>query len=106
MQEHLFTSADSVVHFVFGVRYTKDIFYTDILDTWKNIYPNFSYEIYLSQEDCPDTNRGYVTSVLTTEKIARGEEFYICGSPAMVRDAREILTGGGIEKLSIFFEQY
>jgi ferredoxin-NADP reductase len=38
--------------------------------------------------------------------IKQFEEFYLCGSPAMVKDAREKLEKLGIPKEKVFFEQY
>lgn len=47
-----------------------------------------------------------MTDWITSENISKYEEFYICGSPAMVKGAREKLEELGIEKEKIFFEQY
>jgi len=92
--------------FIFGVRTTSDVFYIDELNRMKKEYPMFDYQIFLSQEDSEKTVRGRVTDFLTPENLAPYEEFYLCGSPAMVKDSREKLEGNGIEKEKIFFEQY
>jgi ferredoxin-NADP reductase len=34
------------------------------------------------------------------------EEFYLCGSPAMVKSAREKLEALGVAKEDIFWEQF
>jgi NAD(P)H-flavin reductase len=47
-----------------------------------------------------------VTDWITEENIASFQEFYICGSPAMVKSAREKLEALGVKKESIFFEPY
>ncbi len=92
--------------FIFGIRTKSDIFYTEKLNQMKEQYPMFDYRIYLSQEDVKDTLLGRVTDFLITENITPYGEFYICGSPAMVKDTREKLERCGIEKEKVFFEQF
>lgn len=92
--------------FLFGVRTSADIFYIDELNRMKHMYPLFDYRIYLSQEDAENTVRGRVTDFLTKENVSSYGEFYLCGSPAMVKDAREKLEASGVEKEKVFFEQY
>lgn len=75
-------------HFIFGVREQRDSFYLEELERIKSTYPLFDYHIYLSQEDSTETIRGRVTDFLVPENIVPYEEFYLCGSPAMVGDAR------------------
>jgi NAD(P)H-flavin reductase len=72
----------------------------------KKEYPMFDYQIFLSQEDSENTVRGRVTDFITEENLAPYGEFYLCGSPVMVKDAREKLEANGIEKEKILFEQY
>ncbi|MDD2917192.1 MAG: FAD-dependent oxidoreductase [Candidatus Gracilibacteria bacterium] len=94
------------LRYIFGIRTASDIFYVDELNRMKQAYPSFDYQIYLSQEDSENTLRGRVTDFLTKENIAPYGEFYLCGSPAMVKDARMRLEECGIDKEQIFFEQY
>jgi len=75
-------------HFIFGVREQRDSFYLEELERIKSVYPLFDYHIYLSQEDSTGTIHGRVTDFLTRENTVSYEEFYLCGSPAMVGDAR------------------
>lgn len=93
-------------HFVFGVREEKDMFYDKEISDLQSALPNLSVSYYLSRADKEGTHRGYVTDFLTTENIANFEEFYICGSPVMVKDTREKLAALGIPKEKIFFEQF
>lgn len=92
--------------FIFGIRKQKDSFYLKELERIKSVYPLFNYHIYLSQEDSIETIRGRVTDFLTRENIVSYEEFYLCGSPAMVGDARARLEELWVSKEQIFFEQY
>jgi ferredoxin-NADP reductase len=47
-----------------------------------------------------------VTDWISPENIAPYEEFYVCGSPAMVKSAREKLDALGIAKENILWEQF
>jgi ferredoxin-NADP reductase len=40
------------------------------------------------------------------QNLEQYEEYYICGSPAMVKGAREKLEALGIAKEDIFWEQF
>lgn len=100
------------VAFIFGVRNGIDSFYTsEILDIGAR-FTDFEYRSYFSRE--PDfwddalhhQYSGYVTDALTPELISAYEEYYICGSPAMVKSAREILESLGIPKSDIHWEQF
>lgn len=88
------------------MRTVSDVFYTEELDRMKTVYPLFDYRIFLSQEDSENTTHGRVTDFLTIENIAPYGEFYLCGSPAMVKDARSKLEELGASKEKVFFEQY
>lgn len=94
------------MHFIFWVRHLEDIFYEDILFQFTKEYSNFSYWLYLSREDNKNYYKWYVTDYLIKENISNYEEFYICGSPKMVDDARNKLEILWISKENIFFEQY
>lgn len=82
------SGSDVKSHFIFGVREQRDSFYLEELERIQKKYPTFSFELYLSQEDSTETTRGRVTDFLVPENVIPYEEFYLCGSPAMVGDAR------------------
>jgi ferredoxin-NADP reductase len=95
------------LHFVFGVRSQSDIFYHHELNTMIGDHANLSFTQYLSKPiDQGEHQAGYVTDYLTPENIAQYQTFSICGSPAMVKNAREILESAGVSKDRIKFEQY
>lgn len=100
------TELETSLLFIFGVRNVSDVFYIDELNRMKVQYPMFDYRIFLSQEDAKETVRGRVTDFLTRENISSYGEFYLCGSPAMVKDAREKFEGLSVAKEKVFFEQY
>jgi ferredoxin-NADP reductase len=103
------------ITFVFGVRNIEDSFYdTEImgLSEWFSDFQSVSYfsrALDLStkiQKPKAKNLSGYVTDWITTENIAPYAEFYICGSPAMVKSAREKLEALGVESERVFWEQF
>ncbi len=92
--------------FIFGVRNVSDMFYQEEFKRLSASYSHFSFSQFLSQDTLEGTKKGYVTDCLTPEYISQFHEFYICGSPVMVKSVRETLTNLGIPKESIKFEQY
>lgn len=96
----------SKTEFVFGVRTTDDIFYRSEFERLTAKSSNFSFVQFLSQDASENARKGYVTDILTAEYVAQFSEFYICGSPAMVKSARAKLAELGVQKEYIKFEQY
>lgn len=103
LEERNFTAK---TEFVFGVREMTDMFYQSEFERLTSMYSHFSFTQFLSQDDTDTTQKGYVTEALTSEYVSQFQEFYICGSPVMVKSVREALTTLGIPKESIKFEQY
>ncbi|MDD2693652.1 MAG: FAD-dependent oxidoreductase [Candidatus Gracilibacteria bacterium] len=103
------------IAFIFGVRNFSDDFYqTEIAELGKQ-FEQFQHVHYFSRETefSPDHQTqntkyqsGYVTDWIVPENISGYEEFYLCGSPAMVKSAREELEALGATKEQIFFEQF
>ncbi len=93
------------VAFLYGVREEQDFFYLDEMNLLKETL-DLSFLPYLSREDQNYATRGYVTDWITEENIIPYKEFYLCGSPTMVKDARGKLETLGIIKEQIFWEQY
>jgi len=88
------------IHLVFGVRYEKDIFWTNRLDELQKKYQNFTYSITLSQpEDSWSGLRGRVTEHLPAD--TSDLHAFLCGSAEMVKTVREMLMtqGTGVQKI-------
>lgn len=98
---------ESELRLLFGVRSEEDLFWVERLQTLKEKYINFSYEIALSQ---PKPNgawsglRGRVTEHLLHHLVSH--KFYICGNAAMIKDVREMLIKNGVEAKAIHFEVF
>lgn len=100
------------ISFIFGVREEKDIFYNEIVQEWAQKYPNFAFHFCLSQPENTlslEYFHGRVTDYIQSHPtlyILQEAIYSICGSPAMVKEIREILQQTGIDEKKIFFEQY
>lgn len=93
------------VAFLYGVREECDFFYLEEMNAFKEKL-DLTLLPYLSRDDQEYATRGYVTDWINQENITPYEEFYLCGSPTMVKDAREKLETLGVQKEQIFWEQY
>lgn len=93
------------VRLLFGVRSEDDIFWTERFKNLKIQYPNFHYDITLSQ---PKLDGGWaglqgrVTEHMLHHLI--NHNFFLCGNAAMVKDVRDILLKNGIDGKAIHFE--
>ena len=103
------------IAFVFWVRNLEDSFYESEILELSQSFEDFEYVQYFSRvSDFSTKNQilnteyssWYVTDWLTPERVAEYKEYYICGSPAMVKSAREKLEALGVTKDKIFWEQY
>ena len=100
------------VLFDFWVRGFADAFYEDEISEIGKQFETFEYVQYFSRESSFEWDidhlqkTGYVTDWITEESVKWYEEYYICGSPAMVKSAREKLEALGIEKSDILWEQF
>lgn len=99
--------------FIFWVRSIADAFYESEIAGLGREFGNFTYIQYFSREDnlasqitSHELRDGYVTDWITRENISEYDEYYICGSPAMVKNAREKLETLGVLASQIFFEQF
>ncbi|PIR04106.1 MAG: hypothetical protein COV59_02895 [Candidatus Magasanikbacteria bacterium CG11_big_fil_rev_8_21_14_0_20_39_34] len=91
------------IELLFGVRNENDIFFQERLKKLQDTFPNFRYNIALSQ---PETEwsglRGRVTEHLLHDLV--DHSYYICGNPHMVKDVRSTLIENGVDSKSILFE--
>lgn len=96
----------SKMAFAFGVRSIEDVFYEDEISALSGRLSECVLRRYLSRSEASGFEKGYVTDFLTPETVAQYREFYLCGSPSMVKDARAKLSELGVLKENVFFEQY
>jgi len=96
----------SKIYLLFGIRYEEDIFYIKELEELSNKYTNFSFDFTLSRpSENWKGNSGRVSAHLPS-KITdkKNNQFYLCGSPDMVKDIRKLLIDSDIDMKNIKFE--
>ncbi len=87
-------------------REEKDLYYIDQFNEFKNKYPNFEFEIFLSHEEHNIYNNWRVTSFLIKENVSKFDEFYVCWNPYMVDDSIKILQNFWVNDENIIREKY
>ncbi len=93
------------INLLFGVRSEKDIFWNDRLSLLEEKYSNFSYQICLSQPTGDwGGNCGRVTEHM--KDIDNASHFFLCGSPDMVIQVKEMLAGAKVDQKQIHFEVF
>lgn len=96
------------MHLVWGFRYEKDIFYTELLDSISKKYSSFTYTITISRPEPTWTGHsGRVTEWIEkniTEPLAA--QVYICGVGDMVLDTAALCEKIGMLKEDVHFERY
>lgn len=86
--------------FWYGARSRQELFYVDYFEGLARRFPNFRFELALS-EPVPDDrwtgHVGFIPDVLERDYLAghpqpAAVEYYLCGPPAMVEAARQMLA--------------
>jgi len=91
---------------LFWIRTKADIFYSKEFKVLSEKYPNFTYIIYLSQQESEWTTKWYVTEFMVQKNIENFEQSYICGAPWMIDSAVEKLIEAWMDEKNIFTEKY
>ncbi|TSC63876.1 MAG: Na+-transporting NADH:ubiquinone oxidoreductase subunit F [Parcubacteria group bacterium Gr01-1014_106] len=111
MIQALYAHADASarpITLTFGNRTVGDILYHEEWRALEARVSAFRYLPTLSQSSAEWTGlRGRVTDVLPVRKAElAGRVFFLCGSPAMVDDTRNVLAQLGVPERDIHFEKF
>jgi ferredoxin-NADP reductase len=99
----VYKKTDKEIRLLFGLRFEDDFFWLDKLDALSKQFDQFSYQCTISRPTNTWTGfSGRVTDHLDYYNILC--DFYICGSPNMVKDVRAILNKRGVRPKQIHFE--
>lgn len=90
------------IHVLFGVRHETDVFWQEHLDALDKHFENFSYAVTLSRPD--ESWNGHKGRVTDHIKTIDNAKYYMCGSPDMVKEVRNILLNQKIDPRAIHFE--
>lgn len=111
---HTLKERDRKVSFWYGGRSSKEVFYTDHFRAIEKEFPNFQYNIALS-EPLPEDNwtgyTGFIHNVLFENYLKHHEapedvEYYICGPPMMNAAVFKMLDELGVPPENIAFDDF
>ncbi|MAT69373.1 MAG: NADH:ubiquinone reductase (Na(+)-transporting) subunit F [Planctomycetaceae bacterium] len=102
------------VSFWYGGRSKRELFYVDEFREIEKEFPNFKFNIALSEplpEDNWDGYVGFIHQVLHDEYLAKHPapediEYYICGPPMMNAAVFKMLDSLGVEKENIAYDDF
>jgi Na+-transporting NADH:ubiquinone oxidoreductase subunit F len=102
------------VSFWYGARSLKEMFYEDDYNQIAKEFPNFTWNIALSEpqpEDNWEGYKGFIHQVLYENYLQHHEdptevEYYLCGPPMMIDAATAMLDSIGVEKDMIRYDSF
>jgi NAD(P)H-flavin reductase len=91
-----------------GMRFEKDVFWTDKFEELSGLYPNFKFDLVLSKpEEYWQKCKGHVNDCIEKHlPDLGGWEAYLCGSKAMVEGMKETLKAKNMSDDNIHFEKF
>ncbi len=102
------------VSYWYGARSMREIFYEDDFRKIEKEFPNFTFEIALS-EPLPEDNwtgyKGFIHQVVLDNYLNQHEapediEYYLCGPPMMLSAVQKMLDNLGVSKENIAFDDF
>ena len=119
MRSHLFHLFHTLktgrkVSFWYGARSLREMFYDDEFKKIEKEFPNFTYNVALSEpleEDNWTGPTGFIHQVLANNYLLEHEdptevEYYMCGPPPMIAAVEGMLDTLGVEKEMIAFDSF
>ncbi len=111
---HTMKERDRKVSFWYGGRSSREIFYTEHFRTIENEFPNFQYNIALSEPLAEDNWTGYTGFIhnilfenyLKNHPEPEDLEYYICGPPMMNAAVFKMLDELGVPPENIAFDDF
>jgi Na+-transporting NADH:ubiquinone oxidoreductase subunit F len=119
LRSHIFElfkerKTDRKVTYWYGGRSTRELFYVDEFRKIEEQFPNFKFNIALS-DPLPSDNwtgyKGFIHQVLHDEYLKNHPspediEYYICGPPMMLQAVLKMLDNLGVEPENIAFDDF
>ena len=119
LRSHIFQlfkglKTDRKVSYWYGGRSRRELFYEDEFRQIEKDFPNFQFNIALSDplpEDNWDGYKGFIHQVLLDEYLKDHQapedvEYYICGPPMMLQAVLKTLDDLGVESENIMFDDF
>ncbi len=119
MRSHIFDlfhtkKTDRKVSFWYGARSKREMFYDEDFKDIVDRFPNFNYNVGLS-DALPEDNwtgyKGFIHQVLFENYLKNHPdpteiEYYLCGPPMMISAVTKMLDELGVEKEMIAFDEF
>ncbi len=113
LKEWINTGAKQETMLFFGIKDHTNLAYEDVFRSWEKLYPTFRFFPCLSRDaDFTDEKTFFNGRVLDVfnrtigEKQASLYDFYICGTPEMVKNTVSYLKGTDVDLKNIHFELF
>ena len=119
MRSHLFHLFQTLktgrkVSFWYGARSVREMFYDDHFKDLADQFPNFNYQVALSdamEEDNWKGSTGFIHQVLHDEYLSKHDdptevEYYMCGPPPMINAVEGMLDSLGVEPEMIAYDSF
>lgn len=119
MRSHLYdllktNKSDRKISFWYGARSLREMFYDDEFKELEKKFPNFSYEVGLSEPLEEDNWKGSVgfihqilyDSILKDHDDPTEIEYYMCGPPPMIDAVDKMLYDLGVEPEMIAYDKF
>jgi benzoate/toluate 1,2-dioxygenase reductase subunit len=99
--------AEQPIHLIFGVTNDADLVKLDVLDSYVDKLPGFSYACCVADESSSHPNKGYVTRYVEPQHLNGGDvDVYLCGPPPMVDAVRGFLSAQNVAPTNFYFEKF
>ena len=119
LRSHIFEllktqKSDRKISFWYGARSLREVFYEDEFEALAKEFPNFSWNLALS-EPLPEDNwtgpTGFIHQVLHDNYLRDHPapedcEYYLCGPPMMNDAVLDLLENMGVERENIMFDDF
>ena len=119
MRSHLFhlfktMKTNRKVSFWYGARSKREMFYTEDFQEIERSFPNFKYNVALSEPLPEDDWKGYVGFIhkvvcdnyLKNHPEPEEIEYYLCGPPMMIDAVQKMLESLGVPTEMIAFDKF
>jgi len=111
---HTLKTRDRKISYWYGARSKREMFYDDNFKDIAKNFPNFSYNVALSEplpEDNWDGYTGFIHSVIHENYLKNHEEpeeieYYLCGPPMMIAAVQKMLDSLGVPEEMIAFDSF
>jgi len=102
------------ISFWYGARSSKEMFYEEDFRKLEKEFPNFKFNIAMSEPQPEDNWTGYkgfihqvvLENYLKTHEDPSEIEFYLCGPPPMIAAVNRMLFDMGVEKEMIAYDEF